>query len=431
MHHRFKQLGIILVALVTLACAFWGSATTSQAADNLKALFQSPLPTVPNDNFGKAQNIGSLPFNINADITNATLQANEPIPYCGAGAAFGKTVWYKYTPTANTTLMMSINWGSTPILAVYTGSALRNLSIVQCSNYWNRVGFQAQAGVTYYIQIGDLYGSSGSVNFSLDVAPPPETNFYYYPNDPSIYDTITFNDYASDPAGFGIQSSTWDFGDGSGNSNTAYPLIHQYATDGDYAVTHRATTTDGRIGSTTQIIPVRTRDVYISKFARPKSVTAGQTKKLTVSVANTRYPQNVRVDLYKGMPSNYYTYYQIGYTEQFVAANQTTAYSFNYTFTDADAAIGKVTFMAIATILDGRDALPADNQFITLPITVAPSAGRSAIELDAADTNQVEVDEESNKAADGPIMTDTGAAAGTKKENGSAAYNIYMPLIEQ
>lgn len=39
-------------------------------------------------------------------------------------------------------------------------------------------------------------------------------------------------------------------------------------------------------------------------------------------------------------------------------------------FTADDGAVGKVTFRAVATIVDARDALPADNQAIAAPTEV-------------------------------------------------------------
>jgi hypothetical protein len=52
-------------------------------------------------------------------------------------------------------------------------------------------------------------------------------------------------------------------------------------------------------------------------------------------------------------------------------ANRTTPFSFNYTFTSDDAAIGKVTFKAIANLVSARDALPADNEAIASPTKVS------------------------------------------------------------
>jgi len=53
------------------------------------------------------------------------------------------------------------------------------------------------------------------------------------------------------------------------------------------------------------------------------------------------------------------------------SANRTTDFNFSYTFTSADAQVGKVTFKAVANIFGARDALPADNEAIATPIKVS------------------------------------------------------------
>jgi len=52
--------------------------------------------------------------------------------------------------------------------------------------------------------------------------------------------------------------------------------------------------------------------------------------------------------------------------------NRTTVFAFSYTFTSADAALGKVTFKAVANLQNARDALPADNEAISPPTKVSP-----------------------------------------------------------
>ncbi len=52
------------------------------------------------------------------------------------------------------------------------------------------------------------------------------------------------------------------------------------------------------------------------------------------------------------------------------SGNRTTNFAFSYTFTSADAVVGKVTFEAVATIIGARDALPADNTLIAPPTKV-------------------------------------------------------------
>jgi len=51
-------------------------------------------------------------------------------------------------------------------------------------------------------------------------------------------------------------------------------------------------------------------------------------------------------------------------------SNRTTDFNFSYTFTSEDAAIGKVTFRAVASIIEARDALSADNEAISSPTKV-------------------------------------------------------------
>ena len=125
-------------------------------------------------------------------------------------------------------------------------------------------------------------------------------------------------------------------------------------------------TSDGRGASTTQILHVRTHDVAISKLSVPQSAASGQTRSITVGVTDSRYPENVQVQLFKNDAL-------VGTLTQQVpvrGANRTTSFSFNYTFTSDDAALGKVTFRAVATIAGPRDALPSDNTAIALPTKV-------------------------------------------------------------
>jgi hypothetical protein len=53
--------------------------------------------------------------------------------------------------------------------------------------------------------------------------------------------------------------------------------------------------------------------------------------------------------------------------------NKTTMFALNYTFTDEDLAVGKVSFQAVATIQGNRpgiDAFPDDNTATTPPTFV-------------------------------------------------------------
>lgn len=409
--------------LMVFVLATQGGGTKSAYA-SAQYLFASPLAP-PNDNFGKAQSVTALPYTIGVDLTAATLQTNEPRPTCAdVYGTFGKTVWYSYKATSNSTLLVSMPnyyyYGKN--LAVYTGSKLGNLNQVACSNYGSPVGLVTKAGVTYYFQLGDTYGNGGAVNFGLEVAPPPSVGIYYYPYDPSVYDTIYFSDNLYDPANLGYQSFTWNFGDGT-TANTNY-VNHQYKADGNYTVTHNVTTVDGRTGTASVGITVKTHDVAITQFSRPKTATAGQTKKLTISLQNKRYPETVRIELYRSVPGGFE---QIGFLTQYVAVTagaKTADYSFSYTFSPADAQIGKVVFKAIAILSNGRDAFAADNEFISQAVTVSPAAG-VVVASSVDDMTDYEADTVSNLAEDAPVLQ-PGAEDGSTSTSNTT---IYLPGV--
>jgi PKD repeat protein len=183
-----------------------------------------------------------------------------------------------------------------------------------------------------------------------------------------MFDSVQFSDSTWDPGGAGVQTQIWDFGDGV-TAEGCCPS-HRYAADGSYTVTLTVTTTDGRTGSASQTVNVMTRDVAITKFATPGAAKAGQTRPVVVGINSRRYVEQVSVDLYKSVPGGYQWVGTLSQEVPVRPSNRTTDFKFSYTFTPDDAALGKVTFRAIATIQNGRDALPADNEAIASPTKV-------------------------------------------------------------
>jgi len=320
------------------------------------------LAAPSNDNFADAELIGSLLFSVYHDTSGATFEMDEPYPTCGSGYSL-KTAWFAYTPSVNETLMARVNYYNFPtVLAVYTGDSLSNLSQIGCGQYYNTMAFQAQAGVTYYFQIAGLYGEEGTIPFSLEVAPLPQVYISYGPYDANTFDVMYFYAGVNDPAGVNGFTFAWTISDGTISDQGSFN--HQFASDGDYTVNLTATTADGRSNSATQAIQVRTRDVAISKLSVPQMASTNQTKTINVDVKNNRYSDDVQVVLYKGLPGG--GEQVIGILTILVPAKATkpTTFKFSYTFTAADASIGKVTFKAVANIVNGRDALPSDNTSI-------------------------------------------------------------------
>jgi PKD repeat protein len=215
-------------------------------------------------------------------------------------------------------------------------------------------------------------GRSATTQRQLDIlTPPPVADFYPSPGDPSTFDTVNFNNWSQDPACYYCgMSAYWDFGDGT--TSTDWSPYHRYAAEGDYTVSLTVTTQDGRTASTTRTLQVRTHDVAITKFTVPQSAKAGQTRSVSVYVNNTRYPEQVEVQLFKSTPAGWQW---VGTLQQEVPvrpSNRTTIFEFSYTFTAEDAQLGRINFRAVATIVNARDALPTNNEAISLPTKVAP-----------------------------------------------------------
>jgi PKD repeat protein len=203
----------------------------------------------------------------------------------------------------------------------------------------------------------------------VEVAPNPVAEFFYVPGDPSIFDMIQFYDVSRDPAGAGITSQAWTLGDGA--TATGCCPTHQYARDGDYTVTLTVTTPDGRTASTSQIVQVRTHDVAIVRIGGPRSAHVGQTIAVNVDVRNTRYPETVQVDLFKSVPGGFQQVFSLTQSVPVRPPGGTsTRFAFSYTVTQSDGTIGKVTFKAVATIVDHRDPLPADNELSSTPVKI-------------------------------------------------------------
>jgi hypothetical protein len=313
-----------------------------------------------NDNFSSATSIGALPFSSSVDMNGATYEAGEPMPTCGYGYQPNST-WFSYTPSANATITARAFDYAT--LAVYTGSGIGDLTQAFCGNYYPNITLQAQANVTYYFQLSYTYPwYSGNIPFSLEVTPPPSVSVNYYPYDPSTFDNMSFNAWIYDPAGIYGNTYAWSISDGTTSNLSSFN--HQFAADGDYAVSLTFTTYDGRSATANSTVQVRTRDVAITKLSVPQTAKVNTTKTINVEVSNKNYSDNVQVVLYKGLPGG--GEQMIGVLTIYVPAraNRPTVFKFSYTFTSADATLGKVTFRAVATLVNGRDSLPADNTAI-------------------------------------------------------------------
>jgi hypothetical protein len=138
----FRELNFSATAGVT----YYFMVTLNNGSGNLVFNVTGYHPP-PNDDFGSATVIPSLPFTDTVDTRGATTAPDEP-GNCGNK----NSVWYALTPTASQRIDLDTNGSSYGTqIAVYTGSR-DALAPVACGGSAG-VRFNAAAGITYYIQI--------------------------------------------------------------------------------------------------------------------------------------------------------------------------------------------------------------------------------------------------------------------------------------
>jgi hypothetical protein len=133
-----------------------------------------------NDDFSNALVITQSPFSYTEFNLCATKEAGEPDH---AGNSGGHSVWFSWTPSSNQTAVVTTrNSDFDTILAVYTGDAVDNLTVVAFNDdivdglyKQSQLSFDAQAGTTYYIAVdgwndGTTGGEVGTVVLNLNPA---------------------------------------------------------------------------------------------------------------------------------------------------------------------------------------------------------------------------------------------------------------------
>ena len=196
--------------------------------------------------------------------------------------------------------------------------------------------------------------------------PEPVANFVVAPLSPSTDDTVRPYDFSFDPARVGIATREWDFGDGSTSTEACPP--HSFEADGQYVVTLRVTTQDGRSNTATRLVRVMTHDVAIAGVDAPEQAAAGDAVAVAVRVASAHYPEMVQVELLRGVDGG--SFERVDLLTQPVPAEAEIEFGFRYAVTEGDAAVGSIVFRAVASIVGAADATPADNSFTAPPTTV-------------------------------------------------------------
>jgi PKD repeat protein len=196
--------------------------------------------------------------------------------------------------------------------------------------------------------------------------PEPVANFVVAPLSPSTHDTVRPYDFSFDPARVGIATREWDFGDGSTSGEACPP--HRYEADGQYVVTLKVTTQDGRSDTATRLVRVSTHDVSVAGVQVPEQAESGESVVVAVRVASARYPEMVQVELLRSAGGG--AFERIDLLTQPVPAEAEVEFAFRYTVTEGDAAVSSIVFRAVASIVGAADTTPADNSFTAPPTIV-------------------------------------------------------------
>jgi RTX calcium-binding nonapeptide repeat (4 copies) len=126
------------------------------------------IPVQPNDHFAEAHVVEGTFGEAMGSNVNATRELGEPDHASSGGSA---SVWYRWTAPADGQVRFDTRGSNfDTLLAVYTGDALGNLTLVGENDdspllgcCTSRVAFQATAGIAYQIAVDGYFGEMGSL----------------------------------------------------------------------------------------------------------------------------------------------------------------------------------------------------------------------------------------------------------------------------
>ncbi|NQX12259.1 hypothetical protein HQQ80_11530 [Microbacteriaceae bacterium VKM Ac-2855] len=133
----------------------------------------SASAAIPNTTFGSATVVNSLPATITGSNTRVDFNWYDPYAYCGDERALMGTLWYKFQPSSSASVRVDSSASNYPAdFAVYDSVGGVPGGDQRCAgryDVWPEgvVEFFAQAGKTYFIQVGSSSFQSGTFNLAL------------------------------------------------------------------------------------------------------------------------------------------------------------------------------------------------------------------------------------------------------------------------
>ena len=131
-----------------------------------------------NDDFTNATVISALPFSDSGDLDGTTTEPGEPT---GCFSQASPSVWYAFTPTANTVVKADLDGSDLGVvfnLYQALGSGFEGLHFLDCAGFGRAVNLAAQADTTYYFQILGAGGGPLNLQFHVQELPPPPNDAF-------------------------------------------------------------------------------------------------------------------------------------------------------------------------------------------------------------------------------------------------------------
>lgn len=154
----------------TAVATMLAGAVPAALADARKGERKKPAAvTAPaNDSFAMGIDVIEMPFESTVDLTEASLEKNEPAPSCSPAT---RTVWYRYAPSEDVNVLMDLSAKSPVSVAVHSGSDLATLSEVACAPAAPeaQLALPLTAGNVYFVQVAAQKARTGLVDLSLQV----------------------------------------------------------------------------------------------------------------------------------------------------------------------------------------------------------------------------------------------------------------------
>lgn len=214
MSHRASVAGVVAAIGLTLAGTLNPSAAVAAAPGN--------------DDVGSATAIAAIPFDDVVAVGEATVQDGEPTETC---APFANTVWYAVTlPDATDLYVDTAGSNYDTAVAVWVGSSFADVELIACNDdtfegLQAAVGFAAEGGTTYLVQVGSFFEAPPDAMLTLHVGPPPKMTGKPYISTGGIRGSLA-DAYVEqyDDATMTFSSRSVQVLDGSGRSKGSRPV---------------------------------------------------------------------------------------------------------------------------------------------------------------------------------------------------------------